>query len=181
MRFKQFLMEMPEGWDKESAKKFVKTIGVDVDKKGAFDEIRTELKKKDIPEDRLDGMTASIIDVVKGNTDWRTGPKGIHKENNINIKESDEYDGRKVTLDKPFRTPDGPKKFAVYVKNDEGKVVIVRFGDPDSEIKRDNPVRRKGFRSRHSCDDDPPKKWEPRYWACKTWEKGKTVSDIIGD
>ena len=80
-----------------------------------------------------------------------------------------EYQGRKVTLNKPFRTPDGPKKFAVYTKNGSGKVVIVRFGDPNMEIKRDNPKRRKSFRARHKCDTAPGPKWKARYWSCKMW------------
>ena len=89
-----------------------------------------------------------------------------------------EYQGKTVTLDKPFRTPDGPKKFAVYVKNSEGNVIIVRFGDPNMEIKRDDPERRKSFRARHNCDTKNDKT-TPGYWACKTWETGKTVSDIV--
>jgi len=79
-----------------------------------------------------------------------------------------EYQGRKVTLNKPFRTPDGPKKFAVYVKNDKGKVVIVRFGDPNMKIKKNIPERRKSFRARHNCDNPGPK-YKARYWACKSW------------
>ena len=47
-----------------------------------------------------------------------------------------EYQGRKVTLNKPFRTPDGPKKTSVYVKNDKGNVVKVNFGDPNMKIKK---------------------------------------------
>ena len=91
-----------------------------------------------------------------------------------------EEDGKKkkVKLNDPFRTPSGPKKFAVYVKNDKGNVVLVRFGDPKMEIKRDDPERRKSFRARHGCDDPGPK-WKARYWACKTWEKGKTVKDVV--
>lgn len=79
-----------------------------------------------------------------------------------------EYQGRKVTLNKPFRTPDGPKKFAVYTKNGSGKVVIVRFGDPNMKIKKNIPERRKSFRARHNCDNPGPK-WKARYWACKSW------------
>ena len=82
---------------------------------------------------------------------------------------SAEYQGRKVTLNKPFRTPDGPKKFAVYTKNGSGKVVIVRFGDPNMEIKKDNPKRRKSFRARHKCDTAPGPKWKARYWSCRMW------------
>lgn len=79
-----------------------------------------------------------------------------------------EYQGRKVTLNKPFRTPKGPKKFAVYTKNGSGNVVIVRFGDPNMEIKRDDPARRKSFRARHKCKTPGPK-WKARYWSCKKW------------
>jgi hypothetical protein len=79
-----------------------------------------------------------------------------------------EYQGRKVTLNKPFRTSNGPKKFAVYVKNESGNVVIVRFGDPNMKIKKNIPERRKSFRARHNCDNPGPK-WKARYWACKSW------------
>jgi len=79
-----------------------------------------------------------------------------------------EYQGRKVTLNKPFRTPSGPKKFAVYTNNESGNVVIVRFGDPNMKIKKNVPERRKSFRARHNCDSPGPK-WKARYWACKSW------------
>lgn len=82
--------------------------------------------------------------------------------------EAAEYQGRKVTLNKPFRTPDGPKKFAVYTKNPSGNIVIVRFGDPNMEIKRDDPERRKNFRARHNCDNPGPKH-KARYWSCRNW------------
>tara|TARA_E500000331_G_scaffold246274_1_gene236744 strand:- start:174 stop:767 length:594 start_codon:yes stop_codon:yes gene_type:complete len=79
-----------------------------------------------------------------------------------------EYQGRKVKLGKPFLTPDGPKKRSVYVKNDKGNVVKVNFGDPNMEIKKDNPARRKSFRARHNCDNPGPR-WKARYWSCKAW------------
>ena len=79
-----------------------------------------------------------------------------------------EKNGRKVTLNKPFRTPDGPKKSSVYVKNDKGNVVKVNFGDPDMKIKKYIPERRKSFRARHNCDNPGPK-WKARYWSCKAW------------
>jgi len=82
--------------------------------------------------------------------------------------EAAEYQGRKVQLNKPFRTPDGPKKMSVYVKNEKGNVVKVNFGDPNMEIKRDNPARRKSFRARHNCDNPGPK-WKARYWSCRNW------------
>ena len=79
-----------------------------------------------------------------------------------------EYQGRKVTLNKPFRTPDGPKKMSVYVKNEKGNVVKVNFGDPNMKIKKNIPERRKSFRARHNCDNPGPK-WKARYWSCKAW------------
>ena len=85
-----------------------------------------------------------------------------------------EYQGRSVTLNKPFRTKGGSKKFAVYTKNGSGNVVIVRFGDPNMEIKRDDPARRKAFRSRHNCQTPGPK-WKARYWSCRQWRGGKKV------
>lgn len=81
---------------------------------------------------------------------------------------AEEYQGRKVTLNKPFRTPDGPKKFSVYVKNEKGNVVKVNFGDPNMKIKKNIPERRRSFRARHNCDNPGPK-WKARYWSCKAW------------
>jgi len=84
----------------------------------------------------------------------------------------------KAPLNKPFRLPSGnKKKFGVYVKNEKGNIVMVKFGDPNMSIKRDNPARRKAFRSRHSCDDNPGPKWKARYWSCRMWEAKKSVTD----
>lgn len=88
------------------------------------------------------------------------------------------YEGKEVELNKPFRTPGQKKKFAVYVKNSEGRVVVVRFGDPNLSIKRDDPERRKSFRARHSCDTAKDKT-TPRYWSCRFWEAGTSVSDLL--
>lgn len=83
------------------------------------------------------------------------------------------------TLNKPFRLPSGSKKkFGVYVKNDKGNTVLVKFGDPNMEIRRDDPERRKNFRARHGCDSPGPK-WKAKYWSCKMWSK-KPVSKIAG-
>lgn len=77
------------------------------------------------------------------------------------------YKGKKVTLNRPFRTPGGPKKSAVYVK-DGNKVKIVRFGDPNMTIKKNIPSRRKSFRARHNCSTATDRT-TPRYWSCKAW------------
>jgi hypothetical protein len=90
-----------------------------------------------------------------------------------------EYKGEKVTLNNPFRGDDGKKKFYVYVKNEKGNIIKLGFGDPDMDIKRDDPARLKNFRARFQCDTDPGPKWKAKYWSCKFWEKGKTVTDLL--
>ena len=78
--------------------------------------------------------------------------------------------GKKVKLNDPIRTSENPnKKFKVYVKNPKGNVVKVNFGDPNMEIKKDDPARRKSFRARHKCDTNPGPRWKARYWSCKFW------------
>jgi len=93
------------------------------------------------------------------------------------LNEAAEYQGRKVQLRKPFRTPGGPKKFSVYVKNEKGNVVKVNFGDPKLSIKRDDPARRRNFRARHGCDNPGPV-WKAKYWSCRFWSK-KSVTDLV--
>ncbi len=91
--------------------------------------------------------------------------------------EKADYQGRKVTLDKPFRLPAGSsKKFGVYVK-DGDRTKKVTFGDPNMEIRRDDPQARANFRSRHSCDTATDKT-SARYWSCRMWESGTSVSEM---
>jgi hypothetical protein len=78
-----------------------------------------------------------------------------------------EYQGRKVTLNKPTRGD--VKKFKVYVKDPKtGNIKKVNFGDPNMRIKKSNPKRRKSFRARHNCKNPGPKT-KARYWSCKKW------------
>jgi hypothetical protein len=82
------------------------------------------------------------------------------------------------TLNKPFRNQEGSsKKFSVYVK-DGDDVKKVSFGDPNMEIRRDNDKARESFRARHNCDEANDKT-TPKYWSCKMWEKGKSVSQVL--
>ena len=105
----------------------------------------------------------------------------LDHELNINNEDIDYTEAEKKTLNKPFRLPSGSnKKFGVYVKNEKGNTVMVKFGDPNMEIKRDDPDRRKSFRARHQCDSNPGPKWKARYWSCRMWEKGKSVSQLTG-
>ena len=96
--------------------------------------------------------------------------QGIYKKDGRTLVpvRAAEYQGRKVQLGKPFRTPKGPKKRSVYVKNEKGNVVKVNFGDPNMKIKKSDPGRRKNFRARHNCSSPGPR-WKARYWSCKFW------------
>lgn len=93
------------------------------------------------------------------------------------VVEAAEYQGKKVNLNDPIRTSENPnKKFKVYVKNDQGNVVVVRFGDPKMSIKRDDAGARKSFRARHGCDNPGPK-WKAKYWSCYQWRAGAKVDN----
>ena len=84
---------------------------------------------------------------------------------------------KKGPLNKIMRDSGGNKKFKVYVKDPStGNVKTVRFGDPNMEIKRDDPERRKNFRARHNCANPGPKT-KARYWSCKQWRAGAKVED----
>ena len=90
-----------------------------------------------------------------------------------------EYQGRKVNLNNPTKSDNPKKKYMVYVKNDKGNVVKVHYGDPKMQIQRDSDAARKSFRARHQCDTNPGPKYKARYWSCKFWEKGKSVTDLM--
>jgi len=77
------------------------------------------------------------------------------------------YQGKKVTLNKPIRTPGESKKFKVYVK-DGSKTKVVRYGDPNMKIRRSNSGAKASFRARHNCSNPGPKT-KARYWSCKNW------------
>jgi len=84
-----------------------------------------------------------------------------------------------VKLNKPFRTPNSSKKFAVYVINPKtNNTIMVRFGDPNMKIKRNIPKRLKSFRARHNCDNKKDKT-TAGYWSCKMWEKNKSVTEYL--
>ena len=66
------------------------------------------------------------------------------------------------------------------MKNEKGNVVKVEFGDPNMEIKRDDPERRlKSFREQDIIVITLIQNIRSRYWSCKFWEKGKTVTDLM--
>lgn len=139
----------------------------------------SELYYEQKPEDvfwEFDSLDFDIarIDLITANVD-------LEEEGNIDLFDIDYSEAEKKTLNKPFRLPSGSnKKFGVYVKNDKGNIVMVKFGDPNMEIRRDDPERRKNFRARHQCDTNVGPKWKARYWSCKFWSK-KPVSSLASE
>jgi hypothetical protein len=124
-----------------------------------FDFLMNEIKGED-----SEFQTESYLPNIRGKKIYEDQYGSVEI---LPIQES-EYKGRKVTLNKPFYTPDGPKKRSVYVKNSKGNVVKVNFGDPNMEIKRDSPSHRKSFRARHKCSEKKDRT-TPGYWSCKAW------------
>jgi uncharacterized cupin superfamily protein len=82
--------------------------------------------------------------------------------------------GKKVNLNKPFRTPGGPKKFAVYVKTPKGTVKKVTFGYPGLRVKNSNKKAAKSFRARHKCDQKKDRT-TAGYWACNVGRYAKQL------
>ena len=76
---------------------------------------------------------------------------------------------------KPKSTSGEAKKSAVLAKKGD-QIKVVRFGDPNMSIKRDDPERRKNFRARHNCDNPGPK-YKARYWSCFQWRAGAKVDN----
>ena len=110
------------------------------------------------PVDRLEALRAIVAEVLKSE---------ITKA---------EYQGEKVSLNKPRRIKGGNKKFEVFVQ-DGDKVKRVAFGDPNMEIRRDDPKARANFRSRHSCDTKNDKT-TAGYWSCRMWQPNTSVSEM---
>lgn len=85
------------------------------------------------------------------------------------------HKGKDVDLNKPFRTPSGPKKFAVYVKGKNGNIKKVTFGDPNLKIKNYDPKASKSFRARHKCSEKKDRE-TAGYWSCNVGR----YADLLG-
>ena len=84
------------------------------------------------------------------------------------------HHGKNVKLGKPFRTPGGPKKFAVYVRSGNGGVKKVTFGDPGLRVKNANKKAAKSFRARHNCKDKKDRT-TAGYWSCNVGRYAKQL------
>ena len=112
------------------------------------------------------GKTAEF----EGETIYLDAPLYVMEEE---INEA-EYRGKNVDLGKPFRTPGGPKKFAVYVKSPKGNVKKVTFGDPGLRVKNANKKAAKSFRARHKCDQKTDRT-TAGYWSCNVGRYAKQL------
>lgn len=124
-----------------------------------------------------DSVNNEINEIFESNTvmGFVDNQEGIETNQFGEMIEIHEDSEKKVKLNKIMRGD--VKKYKVYVKNDKGNVVKVNFGDPNMEIKRDDPARRRNFRARHHCENPGPR-WKARYWACRTWSS-QSVSSML--
>jgi hypothetical protein len=110
--------------------------------------------------------------------DYELNLDAIHEAYYTQALQEAEYKGREVKLGKPMKGD--VRKFKVYVKDKKtGNVKKVNFGDPNMEIRRDNPKARKSFRARHGCGTKRASdRTKAAYWSCRMWSK-KPVSKIM--
>ena len=89
----------------------------------------------------------------------------IYEEEVDEILSEAKHHGKNVKLNSPFRTPGGPKKFAVYVKTPKKTIKKVTFGDPNMRIRNSNQKRAKSFQARHKCSTKKDRT-TAGYWSC---------------
>jgi len=102
-------------------------------------------------------------EIFEGREVYLDAPIEIEEDLIIEAK----HRGRSVTLNRPFRTPGGPKIYAVYVKGKNGKIKKVTFGDPNMRSRAGNKARRKSFAARHRCAQKKDRT-TAGYWSCRS-------------
>ena len=107
-----------------------------------------------------------------GDEVWLDAP--IYTDNLEDVLTEAIHRGKNVKLGSPFRTPGGPKKFAVYVKTPKGTVKKVTFGDPNLRVKNANKGAAKSFRARHKCDQKKDRT-TAGYWSCNVGRHAKKL------
>ena len=134
------------------------------------------------PEQWAMARVNSFLRIVSGSKSPKHDKDLLPSSHASSSKKSDEevtkaeYQGEQVTLNKPRRIKGGNKKFEVFVQSG-GKIKRVAFGDPNMEIRRDDPKARANFRARHNCDSKKDKT-TAGYWSCRMWEGGTSVSQL---
>jgi uncharacterized cupin superfamily protein len=89
----------------------------------------------------------------------------IYEDEVFDILSEAQHRGKNVNLNSPFRTPGGPKKFAVYVKTPKGTIKKVTFGDPNLKVRNANKKAAKSFNARHKCSQKKDRT-TAGYWSC---------------
>ena len=107
-----------------------------------------------------------------GDEVWLDAP--IYEDDMEDILMEAKHRGKNVKLNSPFRTPGGPKKFAVYVKTPKGTIKKVTFGDPNLRVRNRNPKAAKSFRARHKCDQKKDRT-TAGYWSCQVGRYAKKL------
>ena len=111
------------------------------------------------------------ITVINGKEIYLDAPFIIEEE----LLDEAKHRGKNVKLNKPFRTPGGPKKFAVYVKSPGGGVKKVTFGDSGKlRVRNSNKKAAKSFRARHKCDQKKDRT-TAGYWSCNVGRYAKQL------
>ena len=128
-----------------------------------------------IPNDDLwiieSNLGKSVI-LEDGRKIWLDAPFEITEQLN-----EAKHRGKDVKLNSPFRTPGGPKKFAVYVKTPRGTIKKVTFGDPNLRVRNANKKAAKSFRARHKCDQKKDRT-TAGYWSCNVGRYGKSLGIV---
>ena len=111
------------------------------------------------------------ITVINGKEIYLDAPFIVEEE----LLDEAKHRGKNVKLNKPFRTPGGPKKFAVYVKTSGGGVKKVTFGDSGKlRVRNSNKKAAKSFRARHKCDQKKDRT-TAGYWSCNVGRYAKQL------
>ena len=107
-----------------------------------------------------------------GDEVWLDAP--MYEEEVEELLSEAKHRGKNVKLNSPFRTPGGPKKFAVYVKTPGGTIKKVTFGDPNLKVRNRNPKAAKSFRARHNCAQKKDRT-TAGYWSCNVGRHSKKL------
>ena len=70
---------------------------------------------------------------------------------------------------KPKRTPDHPKKSHVVLAKSGDKTKVIRFGDANMSIKKDQPARKKSYCARSGGIKGTSDKLSANYWSRLAW------------
>ena len=78
-------------------------------------------------------------------------------------------DKSKMKCNVPLRDVQGGKKFVVKAC-EGGKEKIVRFGDANMSIKKNQPARKKSYCARSAGIKGGKGKMSANYWSRKAWD-----------